>query len=79
MGKELMMKFKKLAVLSVTLFLTLFATISFGAQDESNPTAFFPETSYEFSPVLDGAKVVHEFVIQNKGTATLKVDRVKTG
>lgn len=73
------MKFKTLAVLYVTMFLTLFVTVCFGAQEESNPSAFFPETSYEFSPVLDGAKVVHEFVIQNKGTATLKVDKVKTG
>ena len=32
-----------------------------------------------FSEVLDGTNVVHDFVIQNKGTATLKVDRVKTG
>ena len=74
-----MMKCKTFAVLSVALFLTLFVTVCFGAQDEPNPTAFFPETSYEFSAVLDGAKVVHEFVIQNKGTTTLKVDRVKTG
>jgi hypothetical protein len=79
MGKEFMMKIKTFAVLSVALFLTLSVTVCFGAQDEPNATAFFPETSYEFSAVLDGAKVVHEFVIQNKGTATLKVDRVKTG
>jgi len=29
--------------------------------------------------VLDGAKVVHEFVVQNKGTSTLNIERVKTG
>ena len=73
------MKFKMLRVLSVALFLTLFAAVCFGTQEQSNPSAFFPETSYEFSAVLDGAKVVHEFVIQNKGTAILKVERVKTG
>ena len=73
------MKFKTLAVLSIALFLTLFAAVSFGTQDQPNPSVFFPETSYEFSAVLDGAKVVHEFVIQNKGTAILKVERVKTG
>ena len=73
------MKFKILAVLSVAISLTLFAAVGFGVQDPSSPSAVFPETSYEFSGVLDGAKVVHEFVIQNKGTATLKVERVKTG
>jgi len=29
--------------------------------------------------VLEGSMVVHDFVIQNKGNATLNVDRVKTG
>lgn len=74
-----MMKLKTLTVLSITLSLTLLAAVGFGVQDQSSPSAVFPETSYEFSGVLDGAKVVHEFVIQNKGTATLKVERVKTG
>ena len=73
------MKLKALTVLAIALILTLFAAVCFGTQDQSTPSAVFPETSYEFLPVLDGAKVVHEFVIQNKGTAPLKVERVKTG
>jgi hypothetical protein len=73
------MKFKMVTVLALVLFLTLLAAVSFGSQDQPNPTAFFPETAYEFSSVLDGSKVVHDFVIQNKGTATLKVEKVKTG
>jgi hypothetical protein len=73
------MKLKALRVLAVAIFLTLLAAVCFGTQDQSTPSAVFPETSYEFLPVLDGAKVVHEFVIQNKGTAPLKVERVKTG
>ena len=73
------MKLKILAVSTLILTWTFFAAVSFGVQDESQPSAFFPETTYEFSPVLDGTKVVHEFVIQNQGNATLKVDKVKTG
>jgi hypothetical protein len=73
------MKLKTTAVLSAAILLTLFATVSLGAEDQPLATAFFPETSYEFTPVLDGAKVVHEFVIQNTGTAMLKVEKVKTG
>lgn len=73
------MKSKALAVLSIALFLTVSAAVCYGTQDQSSPSAVFPQTGYEFSPVLDGAKVVHEFVIQNKGTAPLKVERVKTG
>jgi hypothetical protein len=74
-----MMKLKIHAFLAVLLFLTLFTAVCYGAQDQASPSAYFPETSYEFSAVLDGSKVVHEFVIQNKGTATLQVERVKTG
>jgi hypothetical protein len=73
------MSCKGLLALAVTIGLTLFAAVGFGAQDDAGPAAFFPQTLYEFSPVLDGAKVVHEFVVQNKGTATLNIERVKTG
>jgi hypothetical protein len=73
------MKSKILTTLALFLIMSLSAAVSFGVQDDSQPSAFFPETSFEFAPVLDGAKVVHEFVIQNKGNAALKVDKVKTG
>lgn len=73
------MKIKAFTVFSIALSLTLFTAVCFGTQDQSGPTAVYPATSYEFAPVLDGSKVVHEFVIQNKGTVPLKVERVKTG
>ena len=73
------MKLRVLILSSAALSVALFATVCFATQTQTLPSAFFPETSYEFEPVLDGAKVVHEFVILNKGTATLKVERVKTG
>ncbi|UCD80499.1 MAG: hypothetical protein JSW26_03450 [Desulfobacterales bacterium] len=73
------MRFNAIAILACSLFLTLFVAVGFGAQDDAQPSAFFPETNYEFSPVLDGTSVIHDFVIQNKGTGTLKVERVKTG
>ena len=73
------MSTKGLLALTVTIGLTLFAAAGIGAQDDAGPAAFFPQTLDEFSPVLDGAKVVHEFVVQNKGTATLNIERVKTG
>ena len=73
------MKFRILTLAVIILILTIFAAVSFGVQDDSQPSAYFPQTIYEFTPVLDGDKVVHEFVIQNRGNAPLKVDRVKTG
>lgn len=63
-------------------FCVLFsATGSFGAQDKNlqSPTAFLPETQYAFSPVLEGTEVLHDFILQNKGTAPLEVKKVRTG
>jgi len=73
------MNWKGLLALAATIGLALFAAAGVGAQDDAGPAAIFPQTLYEFSPVLDGAKVVHEFVVQNKGTSTLNIERVKTG
>jgi len=64
---------------AVALLLTFSVAVCFGAENDAAPSVFFPETRYEFSPVLEDAKVVHDFVIQNKGNATLNVERVKTG
>ena len=73
------MSCKGLLLLSVTIGVALFATAGISAQEGTEPTAFYPETLYEFSPVLDGSKVVHEFVVQNKGLEPLDIERVKTG
>ena len=42
------------------------------------PVAHFPATRYEFAPVVEGQEVSHNFVIQNKGTALLEVQKVRT-
>jgi hypothetical protein len=42
------------------------------------PEAFVPNADYEFQVVLDGTKITHDFVIQNKGDAVLKVEKVET-
>lgn len=43
------------------------------------PSAKAPEPVHEFSPVLDGDNVTHDFVLRNAGTETLEISRVKTG
>lgn len=73
------MRLNFFSVLATALILSLFVAVCVRAQDDSTPTVFFPQTRYEFTPVLDGSKVVHDFAIQNKGTAMLNVERVKTG
>ncbi len=43
------------------------------------PLVYFPITSHEFEPVAEGQKASYDFVVQNKGTAELKITKVKTG
>jgi hypothetical protein len=52
-----------------------------GAEDRAEETLSYavPETQFTFQPVVEGAEVVHDFVILNKGTDVLSVLNVKTG
>jgi len=50
------------------------------SEDPGNkPEAFVPENRFNFAQVVDGTEVLHDFVIQNKGTGDLKITRVRTG
>jgi hypothetical protein len=42
------------------------------------PVTVVPEWRYDFDPVVEGSAVMHDFVIQNKGSAPLNVLEVKT-
>jgi hypothetical protein len=69
--------------LSALLFLPLGLYTAEGQSDqpttsEKTPSAFVPVSSWEFNQVVDGKKVVHDFVIQNKGNAPLNISKVKT-
>ncbi len=43
------------------------------------PEASFPQRKFEFEPVIDGVKVVHDFVVLNRGAGPLLIENVKTG
>jgi hypothetical protein len=45
----------------------------------ASPAVFVPEKVFEFPPVIDGAKVLHDFVVVNRGTAPLTIESVRTG
>jgi len=47
--------------------------------DDSAPKAFVPQKRFAFPSSMDGTKVLHDFIIQNKGDAPLKITKVKTG
>ena len=43
------------------------------------PEAYVPVPDFAFSPVLEGAIVTHDFIIQNRGKAPLIIISVETG
>ncbi|MBC8432649.1 MAG: hypothetical protein H8D96_12120 [Desulfobacterales bacterium] len=53
---------------------------SFGAdqKDAESPSVYFPTRYYTFKQVVDGTEIVHDFILQNKGDATLKINKVTT-
>jgi len=53
------------------------ATAASGAA-AAQPDAFFPQPNYRFDAVLEGAVVMHDFVLHNRGGAPLSVDKVET-
>jgi hypothetical protein len=75
------MRLKIILAFAFAFCLLFSATGSFGTQNKKvqSPTAFLPETQYAFAPVLEGAEVLHDFILQNKGTVPLKVKKVRTG
>ena len=52
---------------------------SSASADSGQPVAVLPEVQYEFNPVPDGTQIQHGFIIQNKGTAVLNIEKVRTG
>ena len=75
------MKIKNLFFFVLLFFLILNLNASIKAEDDVNtyPSAYLPVDDYEFDPVLEGAAIDHQFIIQNKGTAPLNIEKVKTG
>ena len=72
----------RVKICSIMLFLLMVSgTLCFGADEAAKelPFAFAPEPEYKFTSALDGDEVIHDFILQNKGTAELKIERVQTG
>jgi hypothetical protein len=82
------MNFAKTAMIGVAILgLLAFAPASPAADAKTSPAApagevpavFFPQKSFEFPAVIEGIKVIHDFVVMNKGAGPLVIVNVKTG
>ena len=43
------------------------------------PKAVFPEMTHDFTSVMEGEDIKHDFVIENHGDAPLIIEKVKPG
>lgn len=50
-----------------------------GAAAPGAPAAFFPQPQHAFGTAIEGDVVRHEFAVQNRGTAELRIEKIKTG
>ena len=75
------LKRNHLHAFALALCILIFATVSSGTETNAltSPSAFFPESRFEFSPVVAGIDVIHTFIVKNNGTVPLKIEKVRTG
>lgn len=73
------MKLKLIGISIGIVFVLAAACFGSTAGSPDTPLAVALEPIFKFEPVLDGDEVVHDFIIQNRGTAELKIHTVQTG
>jgi hypothetical protein len=68
---------------SAIFLIGLFLYGTGGYADQSagtpEPAAFLPQANHKFEPVVEGTRVVHDFILQNKGTAPLEIIKLSSG
>jgi hypothetical protein len=72
------MKLQIFVMFAVAIFL---AGIPIGAESQTSasPSAAVANPVYQFAPVFEGTQVTHDYIIQNKGSETLEIQKVKPG
>ena len=75
------MKKKTIFLFTLACCILFFRTGSFWTERNTinMPPVFVPETRYEFGPVLEGTDITHDFILKNRGTTPLKIEKVRTG
>ncbi|MGD0819590.1 MAG: DUF1573 domain-containing protein [Desulfomonilia bacterium] len=73
------MRIKIFSVFLILFFIILFWYGSYHAKTgtSASPHIYIPGEYYEFSPVIEGEEVRHDFVVLNKGTSELDLRDVK--
>lgn len=65
--------------LTLSIFVCLIGLLLTAPLVFAGPKAVIASSVHEFDAVPDGTEVKHDFILQNKGDAPLKIERVRTG
>lgn len=63
----------------LTLIIVIFLCSTVLGQDETAPKIFFKEKTFTAEKVMEGTPIVHTYTVYNRGTALLRIKRVKPG
>ncbi len=71
----------KLITAFLLLFVFTFALSATGKEQKMKkfPKAVINDPVFEFSSVVDGINITHDFIIHNRGTANLEIIKIKPG
>lgn len=70
---------KVFAKFFVFIFITSFYLINFCfSADTKAPSVFFPKSTFAAGSIVEGEDILHDFVVMNKGTDILNIEKVKT-
>ena len=64
------------------ILIAIFAGVPLPANAKTQggtPEAVLPEAQYRFGAAIEGETVQHDFILHNKGTADLRIEKIKTG
>lgn len=65
--------------LMVLIVFGCMVTLSLAADNQDVPALFVAEPEFRFDPVVSGQSIIHDYILQNKGTANLEITSIKTG
>lgn len=73
------MKHKLVVAWFSVILLLVSYSLSHGDNRQDQPNAVMLNNSYQFDKIPDGIKIVHDFVLQNRGNAPLEIPKIHTG
>ena len=74
-----MKKLSNVSTISVSTIFVLtvfFAVVLFALPCTAAPKAVFVDAIFEFSPLPEGEKIIHEFIVRNTGDTDLNITNV---